>query len=86
MTMLPVMSTDLSKDDLEGRKDHQDEVRLSAMYSAMSKMPSEKMKMDMIVVVVGVVMSLSQMAQSLALLPCEIANAHWAFLWDVFVF
>ena len=79
-------STEMSKADLGVREDHTDATRLSAMYSAMSKMPSEKMKMDMMSHCGVVVMSLSQMAQACALLPCENPQSHWAFLWDEFLF
>ena len=45
---LMTMSKDLAKDDLVECEDHADATYLSAMYSAMSKMPSEKMKMAVI--------------------------------------
>ena len=70
---LMTMSKDLSTDDLGVRKDLQDALRLSAMYPAIPKMPSEKMKMDMIVVVDGVESSAGRpRTDEPALLPCEI--------------
>ena len=45
---LMTMSKDLATDDLVECEGHADATHLSAMYSAMSKMPSEKMKMDVI--------------------------------------
>ena len=78
-------STEMSKADLGVREDHTDEVRLSAMYSAMSKMPSEKMKVDVISRCGGVMSSAGRpRTDEPALLPCENPQAHWAFLRDIF--
>ena len=81
LTMFPAMTMDVSKDDQEGRK----MVHVSVMNFSMSKMTLSRVKMDVIIVVDGVVMSSLQMphrTQSWALLPYENLQAHWAFFWD----
>ena len=87
LTMWPMMSMDLSKLNLLIREDLHDEGRLSVMCSALSKMPSEKMKMDVIVVVDGVESSAGRpRTDEPALLPCEIKVGSSEFLRGGFLF
>ena len=83
---LMTVSKDLAKDDLVECEGHADATHLSAMYSAMSKMPSEKMKMDSRCG--GVVMSSAGRPRTdePALLPCEIKMGSSEFVRGEFQF
>ena len=78
---LMTMSKDLAKEDLVECEDHADATHLSAMHSAMSKMPSEKMKMDVISRCGGMESSAGRpRTDGPALLPCEIKVGSSEFL------